>query len=114
MMNDANTGFIDFFSDQIYEVDKPKQLLTEGKIPIWLTGTLIRNGPAVFGPSSKFTNDVRRYDHIFDGLAKLTKFDIKEGNVMFMNKFLRSYWYEKIINDNQLLPSVTGTAYIIK
>jgi beta,beta-carotene 9',10'-dioxygenase len=55
-----------------------------GTLPPWLTGTLVRNGPARFevGPD--------RYRHWFDGLAMLHRFTVRDGTVSYANRFLRS------------------------
>lgn len=56
----------------------------EGRMPGWLTGTLLRNGPALFevGPD--------RFNHWFDGLAMLHAFSFEGGRVAYANRFLRS------------------------
>jgi len=46
-----------------------------GTIPSWVEGVLIRNGPGIqtFGPDN--------YKHLFDGIAVLHRFEIKNGEV---------------------------------
>jgi beta,beta-carotene 9',10'-dioxygenase len=61
----------------------------QGKIPEWLSGTLIRNGPA------KFAVGKQNYNHWFDGLAMLHKFSFTRGNVSYSNRFIRSKAYKK-------------------
>jgi beta,beta-carotene 9',10'-dioxygenase len=61
----------------------------QGKIPDWLSGTLIRNGPA------KFEIGKQNYNHWFDGLAMLHKFSFTKGNISYRNKFIRSKAYKK-------------------
>ena len=63
-------------------------LPVEGMIPEWLTGTLLRNGPA------KFEVGERRLEHWFDGLAMLHKFSFGGGTVSYANRFLRSRAFE--------------------
>ena len=58
-------------------------LPVEGQIPGWLSGTLLRNGPA------KFEVGERRFNHWFDGLAMLHKFSFDGGSVSYANRFLR-------------------------
>ena len=60
----------------------------EGKLPSWLTGTLLRNGPALFEIGEE------KFNHWFDGLAMLHAFSFKGGRVSYRNRFLRSsqYW----------------------
>ena len=63
-----------------------------GKIPGWLTGTLLRNGPA------KFTSNGSFVSNWFDGLAMLHAFSFNNGNVAYKNKFLKTNDY-KIVQD---------------
>jgi carotenoid cleavage dioxygenase-like enzyme len=55
-----------------------------GAIPDWLSGSLLRNGPARFEVGADL------YRHWFDGLAMLHRFTIAEGRVSYANRFLRS------------------------
>lgn len=74
-------GYKKGFEDQTKEIVTPS-LEVEGVIPDWLSGTLVRNGPARFHLEDKTLN------HWFDGLAMLHKFDIADGHVGYANKFL--------------------------
>jgi carotenoid cleavage dioxygenase-like enzyme len=56
----------------------------EGVLPAWLTGTLLRNGPA------RFAVGTEQYRHWFDGLAMLHRFSIGGGMVSYANRFLGS------------------------
>jgi len=60
-----------------------ESLPVEGEIPAWLTGALIRNGPA------RFEVGGRSLRHWFDGLAMLHRFSFGEGRVAYANRFLR-------------------------
>jgi carotenoid cleavage dioxygenase-like enzyme len=71
------------FADQTREITVPS-LAVDGVIPEWLSGTLLRNGPARFHLKDKTLN------HWFDGLAMLHKFNIANGQVSYANKFLES------------------------
>lgn len=93
------------FSDSPEEVED-RMLEVEGKFPEWLQfGTLLRNGPGLFGTKE------RRYSHVFDGLAKLTRYSLveKDGKQMiqFSAKFLRSSMYRGVVEQNKVPPSVT-------
>ena len=59
----------------------------EGSIPDWLSGTLVRNGPALFEAGE------RRVNHWFDGLAMLRRYRIQDGELRYSNRFLRSEAY---------------------
>jgi beta,beta-carotene 9',10'-dioxygenase len=57
-------------------------LTVEGQIPDWLTGTLLRMGPARFewGPD--------RYRHWFDGSGMIHKFSFAAGKVGYANRYV--------------------------
>ncbi len=76
------------FSDQLNEISVD-DLPVSGQVPDWLTGDLLRNGPAMW------TVGPRRMNHWFDGMAMLHRFTIDHGSVSYANKFLRSPDYKK-------------------
>ena len=57
-------------------------LAVEGRLPDWLAGDLVRNGPAWYtaGPKS--------FRHWFDGQAMLHQFAFAAGEVRYRNRFL--------------------------
>ncbi len=57
-------------------------LPVRGKLPPWLTGSLIRTGPA------KWEVGGRSMNHWFDGLAMLHRFSFADGAVSYANRFL--------------------------
>ena len=69
-----------------------------GKIPDWLEGSLYRNGPG------KYEIGDKAYFHLFDGLACLHKFTIKNGKVTYLNKILETVCAKKSIGENRLYP----------
>src|SRR5690348_73037 len=68
----------------------------KGTIPNWLSGTLIRNGPA------KFEVGKEKFRHWFDGLAMLHKFSFKEGKVAYANKFLESKAFKSAMETDRI------------
>jgi carotenoid cleavage dioxygenase-like enzyme len=58
-----------------------------GEIPSWLTGSLVRTGPA------KFEVGRQAMRHWFDGLAMLHRFTIDGGAVSYGNRYLGSRAY---------------------
>jgi beta,beta-carotene 9',10'-dioxygenase len=60
----------------------PLSLPVEGSFPSWLSGALLRTGPAKFEAGS------RSYSHWFDGLAMLHRFGFAEGVVTYTNRYL--------------------------
>lgn len=67
-----------------------------GKVPNWLSGTLIRNGPI------KVTVNGQSNEHWFDGLAMLHAFSFRGGKVSYSNKFLRSDAYHTVFDKSSL------------
>ena len=63
------------------------------------------NGPASFGEvkspqDTESSLSRRRYSHLFDGLAKLTKYEFtKEGKISFTTKFLHSSIYNRVVKE---------------
>lgn len=70
--------------------------ISKGRIPGWLEGTLIRNGP------SWFTADDKQVLHWFDGLAMLHAFSFEKGEVLYTNRFLRSEAYQKVFKEGSI------------
>lgn len=73
--------------DKEIEIDS---LPVKGTIPQWLSGTLIRNGPA------KFEAGKEHLQHWFDGFAMLHKFSFQNGQVSYINKFLKSRAFDSV------------------
>jgi carotenoid cleavage dioxygenase-like enzyme len=63
------------------------ELECSGRLPGWLSGSLLRTGPA------KFEIGEQRMRHWFDGLAMLHRFTIGDGRVSYGNRFLESRSY---------------------
>jgi carotenoid cleavage dioxygenase-like enzyme len=64
-----------------------EQLPLSGTLPAWLSGSLLRTGPA------KFEVGPEKMRHWFDGLAMLHRFTVTDGNVSYGNRYLRSRSY---------------------
>lgn len=84
----SRPGYSAGFETLNEEVDLDS-LSIEGEIPSWLTGTLLRNGPA------RYEVGGQRLRHWFDGLAMLHKFSFDGGRVSYANRFLRSEAYRE-------------------
>jgi beta,beta-carotene 9',10'-dioxygenase len=61
-------------------------LPVSGALPGWLSGTLIRNGPALFEGGKPLR-------HWFDGQAMLHRFAVGDGAVSYGNRFLQTRAY---------------------
>jgi carotenoid cleavage dioxygenase-like enzyme len=77
-------GFADL--DQEVVVDC---LPVTGRMPAWLSGALLRTGPA------KFDLERQTVNHWFDGLAMLHRFGFANGKVSYRNRFLQSNPYRE-------------------
>lgn len=66
-----------------------EHLPISGKMPPWLSGTLIRNGPA------KFEVVTQSFRYWFDGLSMLHCFTCKDGVISYANKYLQSRDYRE-------------------
>jgi all-trans-8'-apo-beta-carotenal 15,15'-oxygenase len=65
--------------------DEP--LSVNGELPATVDGLLFRNGPG------RFERGGRRYLHPFDGDGHVTKLDIRNGQVRYTNRFVRTREY---------------------
>lgn len=65
-----------------------ESLPVEGAVPAWLSGSLLRNGPALFEDRHRSVN------HWFDGQAMLHRFTVTDGRVSYANRFLRTRAYQ--------------------
>ncbi len=73
-----------------------KKLPVRGELPPWLSGTLVRNGPA------KFEVGGQSYRHWFDGLSMLRRFTFDAGAVSYANRFLQSRDYVRSTRQNTI------------
>ncbi len=77
-----------------------------GKIPEWLSGNLIFNGPA------KFHLAHQDITHWFLGVAMLKSFKISCKQVTYTNKFLHSNFYnEVVINEKRVSRNSGGSGF---
>ncbi|XP_046576729.1 beta,beta-carotene 15,15'-dioxygenase-like, partial [Haliotis rubra] len=86
------------------QLEKPVDTKITGKIPQWLTGTLYRNGSGLFKVGETTV------DHLFDGLAVLHKFTVKDGKVQYQSKLLDSETLAKCLKANRLVVGQFATA----
>jgi beta,beta-carotene 9',10'-dioxygenase len=67
-----------------------------GAFPKWLSGCLLRTGPAKFDLGAQTVN------HWFDGLAMLHRFGFEDGRVSYRNRFLRGETYCETLEKGSL------------
>jgi beta,beta-carotene 9',10'-dioxygenase len=68
-----------------------------GELPGWLSGSLLRTGPA------KFEIGEQKLRHWFDGLAMLHRFTIEDGQVSYGNRYLESRSYRSAREQGRLV-----------
>ncbi|XP_064481033.1 beta,beta-carotene 15,15'-dioxygenase-like [Ornithodoros turicata] len=85
------------------EIPTPIRGTVCGRIPPWLRGCLLRNGPGMLDVGSD------RYNHVFDGLAMLQGFVLDDDGVTYQTRFLRSEAYVKNSRANRIVVSEFGT-----
>lgn len=83
------------FTTLTTEIDVPA-LPVRGELPLWLTGTLVRTGPA------RFEVGRQKLRHWFDGLAMLHRFTFAGGRVSYANRFLRSQSYQEAMAKGEI------------
>lgn len=82
---------------------KIDSLPVSGELPPWLSGSLLRTGPAKweFGES--------RMRHWFDGAAMLHRFSIGDGRVSYANRFLEGRAYKAARDESKIAYSEFAT-----
>jgi beta,beta-carotene 9',10'-dioxygenase len=87
-----------------------------GELPAWLSGSLLRTGPAKFevggtaGTSSpQGEGGAQHMRHWFDGQAMLHRFTIEHGRVSYGNRFLQSRAYRAAREREQIVFSEFAT-----
>ncbi|XP_048255585.1 beta,beta-carotene 15,15'-dioxygenase-like [Haliotis rufescens] len=86
------------------QLEKPVDTDVTGTIPQWVTGTLYRNGSGMFKVGETTVK------HLFDGMAVLHKFIIKDGKVQYQNKLLDSDTLTRSLKANRLVVGQFSTA----
>jgi carotenoid cleavage dioxygenase-like enzyme len=84
------TGYELGFRD-LTEAVRDRRLEVAGRLPGWLDGSLVRNGPA------RWRTDDAEADHWFDGLAHLVRFQFDDGEVRYTNQFPRTDAYRTAV-----------------
>ncbi len=82
MQNSYRTGFNSYTG-----AETASSLTVQGKLPSWLLGVFVHNGPA------KFEVDVEKMRHWFDGFALLSKFTFHDNGISYLSKYIRSDAY---------------------
>jgi carotenoid cleavage dioxygenase-like enzyme len=78
------------------DMPERQELPVTGEMPRWLAGQLLRNGPGAW----KFDNT--EVHHWFDGMALVHSFEIEDGRVHYMNRFVESKAYKAFRDSGEL------------
>ncbi len=89
--------------DDLEDETRIESLPVRGALPPWLTGSLLRTGPA------KWDAGERTMNHWFDGLAMLHSFTFADGEVSYANRFLESKAYRAIRDTGRISYSEFAT-----
>uniref|UniRef100_A0A1A7WSJ8 Retinal pigment epithelium-specific protein 65kDa n=1 Tax=Iconisemion striatum TaxID=60296 RepID=A0A1A7WSJ8_9TELE len=90
--------------DSVEELNEPIPAEISGVIPPWLQGSLLRMGPGLFEVGDE------PFHHLFDGQAIVHKFDLKDGQVTYHRKFIRTDAYVRAMTENRVVITEFGTA----
>ena len=99
----GNNNNKSLYYQSVDELSEAIEAKITGDFPTWIKGTLLRNGPG------KFEIKDSSYRYLFDGLALLQQFVIKDGKVTYFNKFLRSQTYSRNMKAGKIVESELGT-----
>jgi carotenoid cleavage dioxygenase-like enzyme len=95
-------GWPGWFESETTEIVDPVQLVVaSGALPSWLKGSLLRTG------SGLYENGKRRFGHVFDGHAKLSKLQFNESGVFFQTRFVQTDVYKKSEKLHDIAPHLT-------
>ncbi|XP_045147677.1 retinoid isomerohydrolase [Echinops telfairi] len=89
--------------ETVEELSSPLTAHVTGRIPLWLSGSLLRCGPGLFEVGSE------PFYHLFDGQALLHKFDFKEGHVTYHRRFIRTDAYVRAMTEKRIVLTEFGT-----
>ncbi|KAI3368489.1 hypothetical protein L3Q82_025505, partial [Scortum barcoo] len=90
--------------ETVEELNEPTPAKITGVIPSWLGGSLLRMGPGLFEVGDE------PFYHLFDGQALMHKFDLKDGQVTYYRKFIKTDAYVRAMTENRVVITEFGTA----
>uniref|UniRef100_A0A8C6PLU3 Retinoid isomerohydrolase n=1 Tax=Nothobranchius furzeri TaxID=105023 RepID=A0A8C6PLU3_NOTFU len=85
------------------ELAEPLPATVTGRIPSYLKGSLLRLGPGLFEVGDE------PFYHLFDGQALMHKFDLKNGQVTYFRKFVKTDAYVRAITEKRVVITEFGT-----
>lgn len=89
-----------------HEIIEPLAGTQSGRIPRWLHGSLLRNGPGSLKVGAM------RFNHLFDSAALLHRFGIADGRVTYQCRFVQTDTYRRNRAAQRIVVSEFGTAAV--
>jgi len=93
---DAEDPFSTIWESTWRQIHRPRELLIDGELPFWLSGTLLKNA------GGAYESDKRNLSAAFDGIPKIFKFNISGGRVFYQERFLQTKYYQYIQEHNDI------------
>jgi carotenoid cleavage dioxygenase-like enzyme len=94
---------IDLAFESNSDMPRREELPVRGELPPWLAGQLLRNGPG------RWKFDGGEVNHWFDGMSLVHSFEIEDGRVHYMNRFIESRAYKAFRSTGELTLSEFGS-----
>lgn len=89
-LGESIDGFANLWQSTWRNIRVPRVLHVSGSIPLWLEGSLLKNGGGAFETAE------RNVTYAFDGIPKIFKFHVAGGRVAYQERFLSTGYYEYI------------------
>merc|ERR1740138_1561022 len=70
------------------DIVEPRELVVNGSIPEWLSGSLLKLA------GGAFETEQRNLTYAFDGFPKVFKFNVSSGRVLYQERFLETEFYK--------------------
>jgi carotenoid cleavage dioxygenase-like enzyme len=86
---DQSQQTIDLAFQSNDDMPQRTELPVSGELPTWLSGQLLRNGPG------RWKFDGGEVNHWFDGMSLVHSFEVADGRVHYMNRFIESRAYKE-------------------
>ena len=99
MTNSSDEQNQDWFEQGLLQTNHEitiDQLPVKGRLPDWLQGTLLRNGPGQMNVGDE------QFRHWFDGFSMLHKFSFQNGMVSYANKFLETKAHQTAMEEGRI------------
>ncbi|XP_037894912.1 carotenoid isomerooxygenase isoform X1 [Glossina fuscipes] len=88
------------------EIIEPIEGHVIGKIPDWIKGSLLRNGPGNWKVGDM------SFQHLFDCSALIHRFAIKNGHVTYQNRFVQTNTLKKNLAAQRIVVTEFGTSSV--